>query len=331
MTVGKAQYEEDVGLPVANPQQSSSKDHHRAVESPLSAAEVMTYPAEVVQSDAPVLYAIGILDRAGFSQLPVVDQMARLVGTFRARDVRHLFWQASVQAAAGITGTGEEAQAQPQGSLALQLARLRVGEVCSEPLPQVRPDAGLAEVIARVEKWHAVLVGPLHSRPATDSQAANPTNGHWGIITSADLMRISKPYLLLAELELRLRLFIETQLAAVSQHWWQERVPAEVRRRAENRRASAEDLVPPGLAPTGGSLLVYASFGDYLEIILDRGNWSQVFAPVFGSREWVTRRLQDLQQIRNAVAHHRRLSNQELEMLDAYVEAFLRCLGGGSR
>lgn len=153
----------------------------------LTAEQVMTSPAEVVAAEAPVLYAVGVLDRSGFSQLPVVNAEGLVVGTFRARDVRRLYWQLGQMLAAD------------GGDVATELARRQVGQMCSEPLPQVRPDAGLSEVIARVEKWHAVLVGPMDKR--------------WGIITSGDLLRISKPYLLLAELEVRLRHFIELQLS----------------------------------------------------------------------------------------------------------------------
>lgn len=267
----------------------------------LTAAAIMTYPVEAVGPEAPVLYAIGILDRSGFSQLPVLDEASRPVGTFRARDVRRLYWQAGSQ------------------PLATQLADLKVGQVCSEPLPQVRPGAGLSEVISRVEKWHAVLVGPQESSPA------------WGIITASDLVRTSKPYLLLAELEVRLRSFIAERLATLYGRRWEERIPAEVRHRAKERQAAAQGLAPPGLVAEEESVLEFCSFGDYLEIVLTRENWGEAFAPVFGSREWVTRRLKDLQALRNAVAHHRRLTGEEIDLLDAYVEAFLRCLGTGSR
>ncbi|MBE3583853.1 MAG: CBS domain-containing protein [Limnochordaceae bacterium] len=271
----------------------------------LTAEQVMTSPAEVVAAEAPVLYAVGVLDRSGFSQLPVVNAEGLVVGTFRARDVRRLYWQLGQMLAAD------------GGDVATELARRQVGQMCSEPLPQVRPDAGLSEVIARVEKWHAVLVGPMDKR--------------WGIITSGDLLRVSKPYLLLAELEVRLRHFIELQLSRLTPKWWQQRIPTDVQHRCEQRQVAVLGQTPPALADQDASLLAFCGFPDYLEIILERNNWSDVFMSVFGSREWVIHRLKDLQDLRNAVAHHRPLSAEELDLLDAYVEAFLRCFGGGSR
>ena len=63
----------------------------------------MQYPAVVVESRAPVLYAIGLLDQSGYAQLPVV-QDGELVGTFVAADVRHLYWEVAEKRARSTSG-----------------------------------------------------------------------------------------------------------------------------------------------------------------------------------------------------------------------------------
>src|SRR5690606_41342689 len=75
-------------------------------------------------------------------------------------------------------------------------------------------------------------------------------------------------------------------------------------------------------------LLEYASFGYYLAIILEDRNWQELFQPIFRSKEWVMRRFTDLRELRNRVAHNRKLDPDRCELLDVYAGEFLAAIRG---
>lgn len=266
----------------------------------MQARDVMQYPALVVESQAPVLYAIGLLDQSGYAQLPVVND-GRLVGTFFAADVRRLYW--------------EIADKQGASDLRVELARRNVGQVCSPPLPVVEPERSLSGLLRLLSQYHAVLVD---------------CGDGYGIVTSMDLVVQIRPAIILDELEDELRSFLTRQLSRTGRGWWERRVPVGVRKRCEGRQRDALDGIPPALAEAERNtpLLEYASFSDYLAIILEPRNWQELFEPVFRSKEWVMRRFTDLRELRNRVAHNRNLDPDRCELLDVYAGEFLAALRG---
>lgn len=260
----------------------------------------MHYPALVVESQAPVLYAIGLLDQSGYAQLPVVKD-GQLVGTFFAADVRRLYWEVADQ--------------EGELDLRVELARRNVGQVCSPPLPVVEPERSLSGLLRLLAQHHAVLVECAEG---------------YGIVTSMDLVVQIRPAIILDELEDELRTFLARELARTGEDWWEHRVPTGVRKRCESRRRDALDGIPAALAEAERQtpLLEYASFGDYLAIILEHRNWQELFQPVFRSKEWVMRRFTDLRELRNRVAHNRNLDPDRCELLDVYAGEFLAAIRG---
>ncbi|BAS27231.1 CBS domain-containing protein [Limnochorda pilosa] len=264
----------------------------------MRARDVMHHPALCVESRAPVLYAIGMLDQSGYAQLPVLED-GKLVGTFFASDVRRLYWEI-----ADRSGVGD---------IRVELARRNVGQVCSPPLPVVEPERSISGLLRLLEKSHAVLV---------------ETPAGYGIVTSMDLVVRFRPAIILDELEDELRAFLAERLSQAGDDWWEQRVPAGIRNRCEARHRDALDHLPEALAADerAAPLLEYASFGDYLVIILDNRNWAEFFRPVFRSREWVMRRFTDLQELRNRVAHNRDLDPERADLLDVYAADFLSAI-----
>lgn len=260
----------------------------------------MQYPALSVESRAPVLYAIGMLDQSGYAQLPVVDD-GRVVGTFFASDVRRLYWEIADQ---------EGVQ-----DIRVELARRSVGQVCSPPLPVVEPERSISGLLRLLARTHAVLV---------------QTPEGYGIVTSMDVVLRVRPAIILDELEDELRLFLERQLARTGRDWWEKRVPIGIRKRCESRHRDAVDGLPAALAAEERStpLLEYASFGDYLAIILEPKNWQELFRSIFRSRDWVMRRFRELQELRNRVAHNRDLDPDRAQILDVYAAEFLSTIRG---
>ena len=134
-----------------------------------------------------------------------------------------------------------------------------------------------------------------------------------------------RPYKTMQELETKLRTFISSKLAAISSNWWIQRVPEDVRKRAEERKTKNERLYPwqseLGLQP-----IHFVDFPDYAKIILRKDNWDQVFSFTFKDREIISGKLREIEPIRNAIAHFRKLSRSQEEKLELYVTDILGSL-----
>ncbi len=113
-------------------------------------------------------------------------------------------------------------------------------------------------------------------------------------------------YGLLRKLEGSLRGLIEESLSRVSSNWWNERIPGDVRERAEKRKQQSGTSLHP---------IQYVDFPDYLKIIKRRDNWRDAFLKVFKDEESVSVKLRELEPIRNALAHSRPLPKGSLERL----------------
>jgi hypothetical protein len=131
----------------------------------------------------------------------------------------------------------------------------------------------------------------------------------------------------LHDLEVALRGCIATRLSALTPDWWIERVPAELRARAEHRRAQRE-RVWPWLDGGDHDAVEYLEFPDYSKIILDPKNWEQAFAPVFVDPDTLRVKLKELEPIRNDVAHSRPLSKTHRNRLDTYADDIQTAIRG---
>ena len=132
-------------------------------------------------------------------------------------------------------------------------------------------------------------------------------------------------YKTMQELETRLRTFISLKLAAISSNWWIERVPEDVRKRAEERKSKNERLYPwqseLGLQP-----IHFVDFPDYAKVILRKDNWNHVFSSTFKDKEIISSKLREIEPIRNAIAHFRKLSRSQEEKLELYAADILGSL-----
>jgi len=131
-------------------------------------------------------------------------------------------------------------------------------------------------------------------------------------------------YELLCNFESTLRNFIREELSRVTDKWWDERIPPDVRQSAEERMRK-EESIPP-FEPLGKHPIFYVSFSDYRKIILRRDNWRDVFKEVFKDKQWIDVRLKELELLRNKVMHSRLLTQREKEKLRLFVDEILLCI-----
>lgn len=127
---------------------------------------------------------------------------------------------------------------------------------------------------------------------------------------------------LLRALEQALRECIAASLSKVSSNWWNERIPQDIRSKAEHRQFSREK-VWPWLTGNKYSPAEYLSFPDYLKIILEQSNWDQVFAPIFLDADSLRVKLHELEPIRNDIFHSRELTLQNRERLKLYSQELI--------
>lgn len=123
----------------------------------------------------------------------------------------------------------------------------------------------------------------------------------------------------LQRFESHLRAFIDQRMTAtVGENWIKHRVPGDMRRQWKDKQARALD---------GGEskqpLIAYADFTDYVNLIVRRDNWDQVFAPVFRRKSLVQESLQRLYPIRICTMHARIISQDDELYLHAETTRLL--------
>jgi hypothetical protein len=134
-----------------------------------------------------------------------------------------------------------------------------------------------------------------------------------------------EPYKILKELETKMRKCIHGKLESISKNWWKERVPKDVKDRAESRKNKNEKQYPWHKGKNL-PLVFYIDFTDYVKIILRRDNWRDEFQKVFKDKEIISAKLRELEPIRNAIAHFRKLTQTELSKLKLYSEDICSCI-----
>lgn len=134
-----------------------------------------------------------------------------------------------------------------------------------------------------------------------------------------------EPHSILKDLETKLRQGIQIRLQSLSSNWWTERIPDDVKRRAEERKTKDEKPWP-WYERRDLDLIFYVDFADYVKIIRKRDNWEQVFKPVFRDEEIISSKLRELEPLRNAIAHSRQLTSGERGRLNLLAADIVSCL-----
>ena len=134
-------------------------------------------------------------------------------------------------------------------------------------------------------------------------------------------------YKRLHTLENEIRIFILKTLMSKHGHvWWEEAVPERVRQKGWN---TPEKLKQKELntkivdSETMLHLIFYTNFGDLKKIIEDETNWNIVFNHIFG-KQGVVYKLEELELIRNKIAHNRYLTEENEDNLKFYYKQLCR-------
>lgn len=127
------------------------------------------------------------------------------------------------------------------------------------------------------------------------------------------------------ELENLLRLFIQERLEEKfkEEGGWIKRIPKRVIKKCEKRAKREKE----SYQELGSDFLIdYADFGDLKRIILLKENWSKTFQEYFRNEAEIAIKLEELEPIRNTIAHNRSLSDKELNRLEVFSDDIKRCI-----
>lgn len=127
----------------------------------------------------------------------------------------------------------------------------------------------------------------------------------------------------LQRFETRLRQFIDEQMTkACGDQWIKHRIPGPIRQswfeKRERARAKGEADHP---------LIAYADFSDYVPIITQKTNWSEVFEPVFRRPTFVQESFQRLYPIRICTMHARMITQDDEIYLYVEIKRVLSAIG----
>jgi DNA sulfur modification protein DndB len=136
-----------------------------------------------------------------------------------------------------------------------------------------------------------------------------------------------EPYKLIRNVEHALRELISDRLSRITERWWKERIPNDVRDEAALRKERDESPWP-WMEGKQYAIHFYMSFADYSRVISKRDNWRESFEDVFRDAEWVRVVFKELEHTRNDVAHNRDLSERQLKLLRIYCADVCRVVAG---
>ena len=133
-------------------------------------------------------------------------------------------------------------------------------------------------------------------------------------------------YKLLYSIEVGLReLIIESLESACGTRWWKERLPGDILK--EYSKAIDYERNIKWLELVSHHPLYYVEFTDLKKIIERRDNWKEVFEPVFGRKEILVSTLSKTEPIRNKIAHNRKVTKADLDIVQAAHQTITTAVG----
>lgn len=130
---------------------------------------------------------------------------------------------------------------------------------------------------------------------------------------------------LLTILEIELRKFIAEHLEKTAADWWKQRIPNDIRVRAEKRKTDREEPYP-GMDPQDRPLYDYLDFPDLKTIITMRNNWDEFFKQYFVRTDFIQVKLDEISPFRNDIAHHRDIPVHDREIFVSNTRQILRAI-----
>ena len=135
-------------------------------------------------------------------------------------------------------------------------------------------------------------------------------------------LEMSRLYAVLFCFENEIRDLIREALIEKDGPDWQDKLPTKIRENAKTRREAA--LKDSWLEGEKSDLLGFVDFGQLAQIIIEKWDY---FKDVVPSQHWLKQRMDELEKVRNFIAHNRMLLPGEFQRLYMYVTDWNRVIG----
>jgi Swt1-like HEPN len=131
---------------------------------------------------------------------------------------------------------------------------------------------------------------------------------------------------LLYNIENTLREFIIDQMdQQCGPRWHKTRLPADICKKYSEAKQYERRVRWVALVPH--HQIYYLDFSDLRKIIEQNNNWSEVFSPVFWSKNITSDALFSIEPIRNAIAHNRLISDSDVQQMRSSHQRLLTLIG----
>lgn len=134
-------------------------------------------------------------------------------------------------------------------------------------------------------------------------------------------LEMARLYAVLFCFENEVREFVRETLSEKDGPDWIQRIPAKIREHCEARRDAA--MKDSWLEGEATDLLGFAEFGHLAQIIIAKWEHFQVIP----SQHWLKQRMDELEKVRNFIAHNRMLLPGEFQRLYMYIADWNRVIG----
>lgn len=144
----------------------------------------------------------------------------------------------------------------------------------------------------------------------------------FGVARRNSALEMARLYALLFCFENEIRSFIRERLEENEGLDWQDKLPGNILKFAENRKETA--IKDSWLEGEKTDLLGFIDFGHLAQIIVAK--WD-LFKDIVPSQHWLKQRMDEMEKARNFIAHNRMLLPSEFQRLYMYVADWNRVIG----
>lgn len=143
----------------------------------------------------------------------------------------------------------------------------------------------------------------------------------FGVSRRNNALEMARLYAVLFCFENEVRDFIRDTLSEKEGVDWIDKLPPKIKDHAQSRRTTA--LVDSWLEGEKSDLLGFVDFGQLAQIIIAK--WEHF--PVIPSQHWLKQRMDEMEKVRNFIAHNRMLLPTEFARLYMYIADWNRVIG----
>lgn len=143
----------------------------------------------------------------------------------------------------------------------------------------------------------------------------------FGVQRRNNALEMARLYAVLFCFENEVRDFIRETLLEKDGDDWIDKLPPKIKEFAESRRQTA--INDSWLEGEKTDLLGFIEFGHLAQIIINK--WD--YFPVIPSQHWLKQRMDEMEKVRNFIAHNRMLLPSEFQRLYMYIADWNRVIG----